>query len=125
MSYAEEAKAANTRLAYRSDWRSFEPWCDAQELPTLPAAAETVVLHLAARAEAGLKASSLTRALTAIVQAHLAASLPSPRSAAVRAVLQGICRRHGTAPVQKSPLGPRGAAGARGATPGARCVPGS
>src|SRR5690349_2491633 len=87
--YAEDAKADNTRLAYRSDWRSFATWCDAQGLAPLPAAADTVALYLAARADAGLKASSLSRALTAIVQAHLAAAHPSPRSAGVRAVLQG------------------------------------
>jgi hypothetical protein len=60
--------------------------------------------HLADRAAAGLKASSLGRSLRAIVQAHLGASHASPRSASVRAVLQGIRRRHGAAPAQKAPL---------------------
>jgi hypothetical protein len=27
--YAEDAKAYNTRQAYRSDWRAFEGWCQA------------------------------------------------------------------------------------------------
>jgi integrase len=76
----------------------------ARGLAALPAGGDTVALYLADCAAAGLKASSIGRALTAIVQAHLGASHASPRSAAVKAVLQGIRRRHGAAPAQKAPL---------------------
>ena len=102
--YAEDSKAANTRRAYRADWRTFEAWCSARGLAALPASGDTVALYLADRAAAGLKASSIGRSLTSIVQAHLGASHASPRTAAVKAVLQGIRRRHGSAPAQKSPL---------------------
>ncbi|HET6347000.1 MAG TPA: site-specific integrase, partial [Myxococcota bacterium] len=102
--YAEDSMAANTRRAYRADWRIFETWCDARGLAPLPASGDTVALYLADRAAAGRKASSIGRSLTAIVQAHLGASHASPRSAAVKAVLQGIRRRHGSAPAQKAAL---------------------
>jgi hypothetical protein len=102
--YAEDSKAANTRRAYRADWQTFEAWCAARGLVALPAGGDTVALYFADRAASGLKASSIGRLLTAIVQAHLGASHASPRSAAVKAVLQGIRRRHGAAPAQKAPL---------------------
>src|SRR4051812_34752177 len=35
--YAEDSKAANTRRAYRADWRTFEAWCDVRGLAALPA----------------------------------------------------------------------------------------
>jgi len=51
-----------------------------------------------------LKTSTLQRRLTAISQAHAAASVESPtRSAAVRAVWSGIRRQHGTAQLGKAP----------------------
>ena len=34
---AENARAANTRRAYKSDWRHFSAWADAQGLSKLPA----------------------------------------------------------------------------------------
>ena len=103
--YAADAKAPNTRRAYRADWQTFAGWCEARSLVALPAAADTVALYLAERADAGLKPATLGRSLTAIVQAHLARGHSSPLSPAVHAVLQGIRRRYGTAPTQKSPLG--------------------
>src|SRR5687768_4445291 len=36
--YAEEGHAANTRRAYRTDWRAFTAWCGERELVPLPAA---------------------------------------------------------------------------------------
>ena len=45
--YAEDSKAANTRRAYRADWRTFEAWCDARGRCALPAGSETVALCLA------------------------------------------------------------------------------
>lgn len=56
-------------------------------------------------ADGGRKASSITRALTALSQAHRAKELPSPRShLAVQASMQGIRRVLGVAPAQKAPI---------------------
>lgn len=104
-SYILDARSANTRRAYQSDWRSFDAWCLGFGLEALPAAGETVALYLTARAEAGARVSTLERALAAVSQAHQAAGHPSPRaSAAVKAVLRGIRRRLGVRPTQKRPL---------------------
>lgn len=102
--YAEEAKAENTRRAYRSDWRRFSAWCNTHRVAALPASGDTLALYLAAYADAGRKPATLGRAIAAIVQAHKAANVPSPWTTAARAVWQGVRRRHGIAPQQKSPI---------------------
>lgn len=105
--YAAASKSENTRRAYRSDWATFAAWCRAQGLESLPAAPETVALFLTARAEVGKNASTLTRCLAAISEAHHAIGLPTPRGAsAVKAVLRGIRRTILTAPRQKLALLP-------------------
>src|SRR5690348_17180138 len=66
--YAADARASNTRRAYRSDWRDFASWCLSHGQEPLPATAETLSAYLAARA-ATLRTSSLARRLCAISQA--------------------------------------------------------
>jgi site-specific recombinase XerD len=105
-SFAAAAKAANTVRAYQSDWNDFRQWCDAHELPTLPAEPETVALYLTDRA-ATLKTSSLARRLTTISRAHQAAGHSSPaamRHAIVSEVWKGIQRKKGTAEAGKTPF---------------------
>jgi len=95
--YAREAKAANTRRAYRADWADFTTWCIAHALTALPASPETVALYLAARA-ADRKPSTLARRLTSIAQAHTTAGHESPTAhPSVRQVVAGIRRAKGTA----------------------------
>ena len=99
--YADEATAANTRRAYRADWRDFSAWCADNHRIALPALPETVAVYLAAQA-GHRKASTIGRRLSAIAQAHKTAGLDSPTGeAAVRQVLAGIRRRHGTRQVGK------------------------
>ena len=99
--YADEATAANTRRAYRADWRDFSAWCDRNHRAPLPALPETVAVYLAALA-GHRKTSTIGRRLSAIAQAHRTAGLDSPTGeAAVRQVLAGIRRRHGTRQVGK------------------------
>lgn len=103
--YALKAKAANTVRAYRADWRDFAAWCEERGLQPLPAAPETVALYVAHLADAGRKASTIQRRLSAISQAHQAAGHESPtKSAAVRAVWAGIRRERGTAQEGKAPV---------------------
>ena len=44
--YAEAAKAANTRRAYRSDWKVFETWCADRKVVALPADPNAVLAYL-------------------------------------------------------------------------------
>jgi site-specific recombinase XerD len=104
--YAPEARAANTRRAYRADWRDFTSWCEGHGRPALPAAPETVALYLTDLA-GRCKTSTLQRRLSSIAQAHQLAghaAHDSPtRHATVRAVWAGIRRAKGTAQAGKAP----------------------
>ena len=94
--YASEATAANTRRAYRADWRHFTTWCAGRHLTPLPATSETVAVYLADLA-GHYKTATITRRLSAIAQAHKTAGFASPTTdPAVRQVAAGIRRRHGT-----------------------------
>lgn len=102
--YAKASKAPNTLRAYRSDFREFAVWCEATGARQLPAEPETVAAFLAACADRGLKASTISRKVSAIRFAHRAADLPSPtETAAVEATIRGIRREIGTAVDQKAP----------------------
>ncbi len=101
--YAQQARAANTRRAYRADWADFTAWCRDRRLTALPATPETVVLYLSDLAMSR-KTSTLQRRLSAISQAHKAADLETPTGHhAVRAVWSGIRRVKGTAQEGKAP----------------------
>jgi integrase len=104
LDYARQVRSFNTRRAYQADWQEFSAWCRAHDRAALPASPETVALYLSSQA-AYLKASTLTRRLSAISQAHKAAALPSPTAdPAVRSVHSGIRRAHGTAQEGKAPV---------------------
>lgn len=104
-SYVQAAKAPNTRRAYRSQWATFDAWCERfgrQSLPTEPA---TLALFLTHRAQSGIKVASLGLALSAIRAAHFEASLPDPAAnPEVRTLWEGIRRSHGTAQRCATPL---------------------
>ena len=105
--YAQEAKAANTRRAYRADWHDFTAWCEGHGRTALPAAPETVALYLTDLA-GRRKTSTLQRRLSSISQAHQlaghAAHDAPTRHATVRAVWAGIRRAKGTAQAGKAPV---------------------
>lgn len=102
--YAGQAKADNTRRAYRADWADFAAWCALRRVSALPATPQTVALYLSGLAE-HRKVSTLQRRLSAISQAHKTAGHPTPtKDAAVRAVFAGIRRAHGTAQQGKAPV---------------------
>ena len=103
--YLRAARSEATRRAYASDWIHFTDWCDAQPgIRSLPAAAETVAVHLAEHADR-LRASTLIRRCAAISALHQAAGHVSPTAdPLLRATLAGIRRVHGTASYAKDPL---------------------
>ena len=89
--YADERYSDATRRAYDHDWRAFEAWCADADVRALPADPDTVAAFLAAGADRGLAASTLTRRLAALRLVHLGLGHPSPHdSIAVRQVLGGI-----------------------------------
>lgn len=89
----EDARAANTRRAYRADWAHFAGWCEEQGEAALPADPATVARYLVAHAKV-LKKATLTRRLSGISVAHQLAGLDSPTSdVLVRTTMQGIRRQ--------------------------------
>ena len=104
--FAGDARAANTRRAYRADWTDFVAWCADAGLPALPADPQTVALYITDRART-LKTSTLERRLAALSQAHKAAGYPSPASTALEplhSIWAGLRRNKGTVRDKKTPV---------------------
>ena len=102
--YVDAAKSPATLRAYTSAWTSFSTWCREHGLVPLPAAPSTVAAYVADRA-GDLRPSTINKHLAAISQAHQFAGDPSPTlDVAVKTVVKGVRRTHGTAKVQKRPL---------------------
>jgi site-specific recombinase XerD len=102
--YIGAARAASTRHIYRSDWAQFTAWCAAQGVPSLPAHPATVAAYLSQLADAGLKASTITRKVSAIKFAHTVAVVDDPTThPLVTTTAAGIRRRIGVAPQGKAP----------------------
>jgi site-specific recombinase XerD len=105
--FAKASKAKATIEAYESDFRIFGAWCRERDLGELPAQAATVCAFLADQASLGRRASTLGRRLAAIRYFHRAAGYEAPTSdEKVKAVLSGIRRTIGAAPVRKAPVMP-------------------
>jgi site-specific recombinase XerD len=103
--YAAEAKSPSTRRAYRTAWRQFSAWCEANALQQLPAAPEAVAVYLAHLAEKKKSVSTIDKALGAIAHAHHRANLlPPNRTARVQETMRGIRRSLGVAQTPKAPL---------------------
>ena len=88
-----------TLRAYKSDWTHFMAWCDEHHLVALSCRASRRAMYLTDMADSGdFKASTLSRRLVSIAQAHKAAGHTSPTSdETVRLVNAGIRRTIGTA----------------------------
>jgi site-specific recombinase XerD len=100
--FARASKSPATQAAYGSDWRIFEAWCRARGLDALPTTPESLCAFLADEAFAGRRASTLGRRLAAIRYFHRAAGYETPTGdEKVKAVLSGIRRTIGAAPVRK------------------------
>lgn len=94
---AREALASNTQRAYAADSKAFADWCQAQGLPTLPAAPEAVVAFLRAEVDAGKAVATIRRRAATISRMHGAAGLANPCAhELVRLALKGIARVKGT-----------------------------
>ena len=102
--FAAAAKAAHTRRAYASDWADFGRWAASRGRSPLPCPPGLLCGYLAALANSGLRASTITRRAAAIAHHHRVAGLDPPTAnPAVREVLRGIRHTVGTAPGGKTP----------------------
>ena len=102
--FAEAAKSAATRRAYRIDFDIFRAWCADRDLAALPAVPATVAMFLGAEASRGIKPSTISRRVAAIRFAHKLAGKPVPTDdERVKATLAGIRRAVGAAPTKKVP----------------------
>ena len=105
--YVEAARSANTLRGYRSDWREFTAWCQANSRRPMPAAAATVTGYLTELARHGAKVGTISRRMSAIRFAHQLRDMTDPcENARVVAVWEGIRRTHGAPPLQAAPLMP-------------------
>ena len=95
--------ADNTRAAYRIQWQQFKTWCAEYGYPALPASPETVAAYLTARAADAIAYASLQQAKCAIAKLHAANGQPSPITAPVRQVMQGV-RRQAAPQRQAAPI---------------------
>ena len=105
--FVAAAKSPSTLKCYRNDWRDFESWCQAHQLPSLPSTPETVALYITDRAST-LASATITRRLTSITKAHQAAGFTSSPATTkhfvVGETLKGIRRTIGTAQHGRDPL---------------------
>ncbi len=101
--FAERARAANTRRAYRSDLADFARWCSDEGRSAMPAAAATVSGYLTHLARHGAKVPTMSRRLSSIAYAHRFGNHPNPvDTPRVHAVWEGI-RREEAQPVDQAP----------------------
>jgi hypothetical protein len=101
--YAASALAPANHRAYENDWRVFATWCAARALTPIPAAPATVAAFLADEADREFRPVTIARRAAAIAAAHRAQDHPNPcDSGGVAAVLSGIRRQLGTAPMRRA-----------------------
>jgi site-specific recombinase XerD len=94
--HIKDAKAENTKRAYRSDWKSFENWCTVYGFDSLPALPTTVILYITDMANDGYKYSTIRRHVSSISMFHKMNQYPSPtRDIHVIAALEGIGKKIG------------------------------
>jgi site-specific recombinase XerD len=102
--YASADKAAGTKRAYRSDFEIFKAYCLSHGQPSLPAGPAITAAFVSSEAQRGISASTISRRIASIRYAHKLAGHETPTdSEAVKSVVRGIRRTHGTAPIKKAP----------------------
>lgn len=104
--HAHNAKADNTRRAYKADWLHFVAWCDRRQINPLPATAEIIAAYAAHMADKeGYKLSTIRRRLATISQAHQYAGHESPLGKiAIRETMRGLAKKYRTAQEGKAAL---------------------
>jgi len=102
--YLVAADAPATVRAYSADWKHFSLWCDARNLAPMPATPALVGEYLADLGQGYAKAT-LRRKVAAIARATRLAGAPlDTRHPAIRDVMRGIGRIHGSPPKRAQAL---------------------
>jgi site-specific recombinase XerD len=104
--YLDQAKAENTKKAYSFDWKDFYNWCEEHGYQSLPADPNHVSAYLTdLDKKKGFKPSTIQRRIAAISQVHQWNGYPSPtQTSIVRTTFDGIKRKRGTRPAQKTAM---------------------
>lgn len=98
------AKAKATRVAYASDWRHFEGWCQENGLTALPAQTGTLALYVTACAKKH-KLSTIRRRLTGIAQKHKEHDLETPTAnRRIHTLIASIAREKHERPNKKEAM---------------------
>ncbi|NPD66365.1 site-specific integrase (plasmid) [Lichenicola cladoniae] len=96
--YARQAKATNTRRAYRAGVRAWCDWCDTHALKALPAQPEDIVAFLASERGRGCSVTTIKLRSASIRYLHHLAGVPLPtQHARVTETIAGIRRAAGLA----------------------------
>lgn len=96
------SRAKNTLRAYASCFRSFDRWCRAHGLASLPAHPDTLIVFVEAEKAAGRKTATIATKLAAVRFVHTSANHPSPtQHPAVLEQMAGVRREVGTATTKK------------------------
>lgn len=104
--FAISARSERTIEAYRSAFKAFCAWCQANGIAEpFPASVEATVAYLGHMASTGRKPATIRLHVAAIAAAHRAKGLKPPtHSEEARATVKGIRRRLGTKPTRKAPV---------------------
>lgn len=106
--YIADHIADSTKRAYATDYERFCAFCDHAGLQAMPAAPETLAMHIAVLADSGYTIGSIRRAVSGVAKAHEVAGQDNPRQhAAVRYALRGAARRLGDRPKQVDAISPQ------------------
>jgi len=85
--------AENTKRGYAADLRSFQDYCEHQQVIYLPAEVTTVAGYVSQMADRGMKLATIRRHVAAIAKLHQLAGQPSPTGhEALQVVMDGIAR---------------------------------
>lgn len=103
--YMRESLSKNTRKDYANSINIFMEWCLSKNLIAFPADPNTVASFMIAQIDRGLKPSSVNVRVAAIKKAHDSQGLVSPTNhPGVKAVMQGIRRKHKMVVDKKLPI---------------------
>lgn len=102
--YLKNSKAANTLIAYKSDWQSFVTYCQSYDLCPLPSNETTLASYITYMAD-NHKTSTIVRHMASIGQAHVTAGYPDvTKVPIIRTLLQGIKRTNKCLTTKAEPL---------------------
>ena len=95
--HVDGAYAPNTLRAYKADMLEFITYCDANDLPGLPATPETVAKFLMQTIQQGIKSSTIRRKVSSISAIHRLSYMEDPtKHPEVKITQRRIFRQLGT-----------------------------